>query len=272
MNERPLTWWPASALATAARALDPAWQQWCRDWGLAPAPVGAGNACDAPASLRDLEWTAPASTGASFATTGAPPPDALQSLLFGPDPGVAPSTPPQPIAREVAAIAWRDLQRAIVARFGADGAPGGAASPMPGPWRAWSGAVLMRLPFATETPFEALALFDRQAARSVCEPFGPSAGARQPRSPAPLVPVFGALAKTPLSIRVELDDIELDLGTLETLGIGDVIALGHRLDDSLHVRHAGAGGPERVDVCAALLGCRDGRRAVELVAGPLTNP
>ena len=75
-------------------------------------------------------------------------------------------------------------------------------------------------------------------------------------------PVLAAIAARSVTLRVELAPVEVDLGTLQSLRVGDVLTLPHRLEQPLDLHAPDA--PATV-ACTAYLGSRDGRRAVELI-------
>lgn len=77
----------------------------------------------------------------------------------------------------------------------------------------------------------------------------------------PLATVLAALGNHPLTLDLELEGCELEVGALQGLQIGDVVRLGHGLHRPAAFRHAGA------PVCNAYLGRRGIRKAVELATG-----
>jgi flagellar motor switch protein FliM len=99
-------------------------------------------------------------------------------------------------------------------------------------------------------------------------------GAAQPGSAAgrpALAEVADAIAEQALRFQVCLDETTVTLGTLQSLHVGDVLPLSHRLDQPLRVVAHGASTP-RSPFWAAYLGSRDHHRAVELVpAAPASH-
>jgi len=89
----------------------------------------------------------------------------------------------------------------------------------------------------------------------------------------PALPTTGldeALARERITLRTVLSGTELNLGQLQSLSIGDVIPLEHRLDAPLKVVSA-----EGAELCEGWLGQRQGRIAVEMTrsaGGPPHNP
>ncbi len=256
---RPLRHWSHAQLERALRAVERACHDWGARWQLAARATAAVNACDdaETADSPDRAWTRGhllhLSAGVADATV------ALQALLFGPDKG--PSNPP--IAQELAAEALADLLRGLGqlgAGLGADGRSS-AGAPAQADARRWSGAVRIRLELARDghaTTWH-LQCSDALAAK-LC-------GAPQLRAAAPrpaLEQLADAIALQPLQFKVCLDATTLTLGTLQSLQLGDVLPLSHRLDVPLHV--VGPDAPAGAPVfCAAYLGSRDHHRAVELV-------
>lgn len=92
----------------------------------------------------------------------------------------------------------------------------------------------------------------------------PEALPPRPASPAhpalPLAPLHHALSRLPVRLEVELCDTMLTLGHLDTLAVGDVLALPAGIDHPLRVTAPGA-----APVCHAHLGAVQGHRAVELL-------
>ena len=76
---------------------------------------------------------------------------------------------------------------------------------------------------------------------------------------AALTTVRSALQDQPIQIEVSLGSVELELGALRSLAVGDVLRLDRALDAGADVRVGG----ERV-ACAGFLGASEGRRAVAL--------
>ena len=75
----------------------------------------------------------------------------------------------------------------------------------------------------------------------------------------PVARLMPALASQPLRLTVELGQVELTLGQLESLHVGDVIRLDKHLDDTLLVQ-----GLDGSAVCLAHAGRHDTHRAIEV--------
>ncbi|MGQ5524416.1 FliM/FliN family flagellar motor C-terminal domain-containing protein [Chitinimonas sp. PSY-7] len=79
------------------------------------------------------------------------------------------------------------------------------------------------------------------------------------RSTMPLVPVKTAVECQRIQLQIDLGEIELSLGQLQSLHVGDVVRLDRHLGDALHVSDT-----HGHRVCHALPGQRHGSRAVEV--------
>lgn len=86
-----------------------------------------------------------------------------------------------------------------------------------------------------------------------------SAAAPRPGA-APLVAIAIALADTRISLHVQLQECDVDLGLLQRLRPGDVLRVPHRLDAPALVRTAGGNA-----LFQGFLARSQRRRAVELV-------
>ena len=127
--------------------------------------------------------------------------------------------------------------------------------------RRWSGAMRIRLELVRDGQITSFQLHVGAALASVlCG--GLQAGSTIGR-PA-LAEVTEAIGTRSLAFKVCLDETTLTLGTLQSLRVGDVLPLSHRLDQPLRVVEPGAS-PRNSPFCAAYLGSRDHHRAVELV-------
>ena len=257
---RPLRHWPDAALARARGAIERTWRDWCVRWQVTSADVDARNACD-DASSAARSWTPGRLSWLSAGAEDAV--DAMQALLFGRE-GQAAGTS-APIARELAAEALADLVRS----FSALGSSiGGQRKPehdldMPPEvdGRRWSGALRVRLQTVRDGRTTSWHLhFGEPLAAVLCGGVQPGSAAGRPA----LQGVADAIATQSLRFQVCLGETTLTLGTLQSLRVGDVLPLSHRLDQPLQVVAPGAT-RETPPFCAAFLGSRGPHRAVELV-------
>ena len=275
---RPLRSWSNASLVAASAAIEPTWRRWCEEWGIAASQVVAMNACDEEARLMAPAWREfgvlpVASAWVGVATTVI---DWVGTLIFASTPTPMGGTvgDQASLAHEVAEQAWRDLRSRLAAALTADLAEPGSfddrsAPPMEDAAR-WSGALVMRLTAAGAVPPASLHLSFNAASRLVGG--GEATGSRPMSATRALQPVFDAVGKRRMRISAELEGVVLDFATLASLRCGDVLPLPHWLDQPLRVRAAaddGSGASH--DICSALLGARDGRRAVELICKSLTS-
>ena len=266
---RPLRHWPDAALARARDAIERAWCDWCACWQVTAADVDARNACD-DASSAARSWTPGRlswlSTGADDAV------DAMQALLFGRE--VQAVRTSAPIAHELAAEALSDLVRSLLALGSSIGVQRKPEHDLDMPpeadGRRWSGALRVRLEAVRDGRTTSWHLHCSEPLATVlCGDVQPGSAAGRPA----LQGVADAIATQSLRFQVHLDETTLTLGTLQSLHVGDVLPLSHRLDQPLHVVAPGATG-DTPPFCAAFLGSRGPHRAVELVpaASALQSP
>lgn len=119
-------------------------------------------------------------------------------------------------------------------------------------FRPWSGGIVIEVarPFAMHLLLEPGCVHPAlPLARA--EPFE--------RTRAPLVDMKHAIGAQRAAFRVELEGRELDLGSLASLRVGDVLPLPHNLDDPLLLCSA-----EGETICAGHLGQQGGVKALEL--------
>lgn len=295
---RPLRWWSAAQLDLLALRAQTLFDQWRGDWGL---PVRQGGACRSvkavlahPETVQvDQQWTVlSAGEGAdgawwtvrpgerSRAHTGggskgrAPSAFELaragvQGVLFGEEPNPAGQSNPV-VAPGVSGDAVDDWCLRLRHWLGA--VDGGEASSLNVPLHAflpieltrlWSGAVLLSVDWFGDV-FQ-LAIDCVHAIRLVGPCFSTAdAVATERSSDILLTPVLSALSEEPLSMTAELNPIELDLGTLTGLQIGDVIRIPHSLEMPLLVR-----ADDGTLLYQAFLGRLEDQKAIELF--PLTQ-
>ena len=172
-----------------------------------------------------------------------------ERLMFG----AAAMQQPSELAREAADAAWVDLaQRCLAA--GASAVPSGQAPPAAA-WRRGSGALRIDLVWpAGET---ALLLDGRATAHWL------AARHRPPRAaPARMHDLRAASGHGRLRLKAWSGAAEIDIATLQSLAVGDVIPLDLRIDEPLCVSVDG-----RPALARAFLGTQGGRRALRLTAG-----
>ena len=178
----------------------------------------------------------------------------------------------QTMAQDVAQAAWDDWCVRLGAAFGVpDGAPDFFAD-FDDPW---SGVVVVRMAWCGET---LLLAFDGAGMSRWIEREGMRAARQPPSMPGEkLAPLREALASSTVPIAIELSPIDVDLGALSTLRVGDVLRTTHALESPLTVRRVT--GPITSDrtrieadkalpLCEAFLGKQGHRLAIELVRMP----
>ncbi len=270
---RPLRAWRDDQRLAVQAFFEQLAADWHRDWCLAgPSSAGPAGVADEDGghagadalpcvAWRHIPARAAAPTPAAFAPTdnaiagGRPSPSALSDLcraLFG-DAGPQPGS----VALEVAHRAWGDWwlrmnRRARLPR----------ATPRPGSrtsdW--WSGKLQVRLPWCAGTLV--LELEEAQA-RALLESQAPALLAATAASAAPATrktSIAVALAGRGIELRAMLGGVELSLRQLQSLRVGDVVPLEHRLDEPALVESTAAD-----PLCRGWLGQQDGHVAVEMV-------
>ena len=266
---RPLRHWPDAALARARARVEQAWSDWCARWQLASGAVTVLNACD-DERVPGAAWQRVADHPlwlTAVSRHAEAPGNVVQAMLFRQ--GGAPSSP---VARDVAAEAIADLMRSLAQLADARNQdkrsvrPG--ETPSIGDSHRWSGSLSVRIEAVGADSSTSWCLHCGDAVASALCGGTPSASTR---THAPLVDVTEALRRQPLDFKVCFEESPLTLGSLQSLRVGDVLPLAHRLDQPLRVVAPSAAGDAPL-FCAAYLGSRNTFRAVELVsAAPASN-
>jgi hypothetical protein len=173
------------------------------------------------------------------------------------------------MAAEVAQAAltdlWRDLGLALQLDPTHAGIIAGSGMEYPGQFNSllyfqpWSGAVLFKLRWCGHNLW---LLLDPGSVERFLR--ATSAAPLQIKAPASApVPVWEAVAGVACTVKAELQSVELSLGEIEALRVGDVIQFPHSLDAALSLK------TEHGDVlCQAFLGKHGEQRAIELLRPP----
>lgn len=271
---RPLRRWSAAQREAVRDRFASMSRTWCEEW-LSPRDgtvsettieVGEPDRAMAPLSEDQACWTfAPTSSAAARPLTGAASAAmlALAREMFGPDRTEA------PLARHVVRAAWDDWMQRISALpvdlstepRSFTKAPSAGSNP-------WSGALCVSWSWCGGVWQIGL------PHRAVAALLGPQE-AMSPASPArsgtpPKVALDRALGRQTVGLRVTLTGAQLDLGQLQSLKIGDVIPLAHRLDAPARITAA-----DGASLCDGWLGQLEGRIAVQLASStsiPPNNP
>lgn len=270
---RSLRAWPAAMQCALAERVAEAARLWARGWELpasfdaAPADddlarvegrtAAAGSRWNAVSDARPdvaIWWT----TSANGA--GVPPRRLLLAAMFD-ETGISASD--ERMADALTDQAWRDWCDRLVDLFGDDTpSPGGMGGMSPQALPVLDGSVQVRLSwFGGE---QRLVVGGELVARWMAANAPAGRAASPGHRVAALVPVLRALGDRPIALRVELGQVDVDLGALMALRPGDIFCTGHSLDAPLDA-HAASGLPSaRPPICNGYLGARDGWRAIEL--------
>lgn len=264
MSVRPFMLIGNDVLAAAQGMLEAVLGDWCADWGVPREEllVECMRAWEAQARLPavplwrkawrsgDDEWAL------AWPAEGQQP---LQRLMFVADRrAVAADTGVAGLAAGAADAAWQDLLQRWSGMLvpGAD-ADGIQPAPARTAWQHASGAVLVELRLG------------RQVCHGVLSGTAVQALARQaglrgllrsaPPAALPALDYMTLLAPLPVRLPVELGRVEVGLGSLVGLGVGDVIRLDVAAD-----RPLGVTGPAGKILFDGYLGLSDGMVALEL--------
>jgi hypothetical protein len=280
---RPLRWWSDAQLGEVALALEKALRAWEQDWGLqqphaaqdavrcAMASVGAQASASWKPVVLDAALEPACELWWDIAAGGAraDPVLLLVDALF--NTSVEPSAlsahgAVSEVAAEAARAAWSDLWARIgqsLAVRVAITAPAMQADSLPtlqpaaSLFRPWSGAIVITLHWCAQE-MRILLGGSEAAALLACETPAPAASTK------PLAPVWHAAARHECTVRAEFAPVELTLGAIKSLRVGDVVELSHTLDRPLVAKTAEGG-----VLCEAFLGKLGERRAIELLAPPV---
>ena len=266
---RPLRRWSADALERFAAAVAGALANDAARWGAGDALRGLADAAstlgasrvvhaeDVEAASRPSDWTALSQHGAWWHLDGSPV-SRIGRALFGDGGGAAGTLDGRRLADELAGELWAGQLRALATLVANADGPVEADAPAKA-WGRWSGAVLVALPWCGATL--QLLFLSAQVERVLAH--GPR-GEQRPRPPTtPTVPALRALADHGTRLAVRLDPFEIDLGSLVSLSVGDVLHVRHALDKPAQVCAAEAP-VDAEPLCAGWLGRRGDALAVEL--------
>jgi hypothetical protein len=241
---RKLRSWSGSQLQALEGTLQRPLQEWQRDWGLAAAgAVRCSRTADDP-QVHETRWQ-PVAPGWWWDAASA------AGMLFGmADRRQAPA---RSLAAELDALAWADLWRRLAAlSAGVAGAAGPADCLRP-----WSGDVIATLSLGGNAARLLLSGDQAEALLPGVAPIRTRAAQRAP------LPLWEALAPLHCTLRAELAPVELSLGEVHALRVGDVIGLPHLLEAPLLARTETGG-----LLAGAYLGKAGNHRAIELTRTP----
>ena len=272
-RSRRLLQWTEAERALVIRTFAEAIARTARRWStgerseaciaaLAGPHARAWPAEDTRAELRAAAWTplladAPACTSW---TASRDPHEALLAVLFDAS-RRPPSLSGEPaIADQLSAQCWQEQLaglRAVLAEAAPDA---GADDDAPARWRRWSGAIVVQLDWFGAT---LSLLVDGATVANLVRAGGARRAPAPRRSDAAPVPVLGAIADAKLRLEVRCGGAGIDLGSLVSLRVGDVLRLDHRLDEPVAVAAAGASF-DAAPLCRAWLGRAQAGLGVEL--------
>jgi hypothetical protein len=260
---RPFTLLGQNVLDDVQRALAPVVAAWSADWGVAPALLAprAERACDAPAPPGDVgpAWSYVHAQGRS-AWLDLPSELAgdVQRALFAPEVGAAAA--PGAAAHFSAATARGALDALTLAlgrsAVGDGAAAAGHGEPDAAAWKRGAGSVLVFLGGGARP---ARLLLDGASVRALCAPAAAAVAALPPLAG---VDLRAAVASQEVRLQLSIGGARVAVGSLLTLGVGDVIRLDS-LADAPVTLSTSSGTP----LLSAYLGRAGADVAVE-IAGP----
>jgi hypothetical protein len=262
-----LLWWSDRDLARIASRFEHAAAQWSDAWGIDARPAveyRRAHEWSATLDVPRIWW--PLANGAdderrAWVRTEPHVEEQVFAALFGPRAPRAWESDAPLIADRLARLAWSDLQASLRSACLLPEGPDEAPSCDPPRFRAcpWSGALVAAIRWAgLEVVIQASASVAGAMMASIASPAPANS---RTRADLPAVSFLDeALSRRSVRVRVGLASAELDLGSLQSLAVGDVIRLPHPLTLALAVR---AEGDEAI-LCHAYLGRLEGRRAIEL--------
>jgi hypothetical protein len=259
---RPLRWWPVAELERLSGAVAQALAAWSQQWGVRDAPTAS---CVPAAEIGKAAlglWRATADSQVLWAPpTEASFHGAVSDALFG-----AASEPKATdggeMALEVASEACTDFWRRLAHLLKVptlqpltEAETADTTMADANAWcQAWSGAIVITV---RSVDVDLQVLVSATAASRLLSP----ASGRTARRDDLIVPVWTAISESTTQVHVELRPMELTLGDIAAIRVGDVIAIGQRLDEPLLARSATG-----VPLFDAFLGKADERRAIEVLA------
>lgn len=278
-DHAPLLHWDEPALAFVADKIGQAVLAWTDDWTAAAPPsaampdaarasacIGApqAHACQAfrlhADSAQDPSEGAWLVYGKTHTVRRAiQPADLVGRQVYGDGPNVESGGIAAELGHEALAHLVMALRTALAIEGGVDGfdLPSSAATVPEGEFREWSGGVRVTLPGLDDL---ALYLGGMAVAR-----LNPPKRKRPPAEKPRLTALDAAVGPAAAVLRAQLRSVELTLGQIRSLQVGDVVVLPHALDQALEVT-ADVG----TLVCEAYLGRSGRHRSLEVL--PLKEP
>ncbi|MFE1574350.1 FliM/FliN family flagellar motor C-terminal domain-containing protein [Comamonas odontotermitis] len=241
--------WRKAERASLCKIFDRAYQQWRTEWGL---PIGSHNT-ESQVQIADA-FTDHAASSIS-------PPDSLALLLFKEPVDIHAESSMAAQLIHQAWNAWLERLEALTGKSLAE--PSHTMTSTQPPRNPWSGELLVSFPMGEETWKLAISasVVEGMLTQHQVKPFSRGTEVSQ----RPLVPLAQALRNHRLKVRVELDGATLSLGQLQTLAPGDIVALGHLLDQPARLAlELPAQRNYSAPLCFAWLGQTQGQIAIQL--------
>lgn len=266
MTVRAIRWWRASERERVAAEILRVTLSWARDWDI---QLDIRADCDsigpdyvAPTSIerwRPLGDMAGAGGGAAWVPADLAHWPAFMALWRRADVLARSDDDRAPISREVAGLAWKAWQEALRVRLSLEQPSHADRVPAASIWQDGGGAVAVRLsvgPSAVVLLLEAPVVATLLGYPQSCV----TAGARTGLAGG-LAPLATVMSGRSVQLRLELHPVDIDLGMLCSLAIGDVLALPHHVDAPATV--VDEEGEAAFD---AFLVSREQRKAVQICA------
>lgn len=260
MRTRPFALLGASVVNEVSRRITKGVEAWRSEWGLdnLPVDVECMRAWEASSQHRNNSWQLRCGTPGKSVWLGWQPEleRFLQRQMFPSDQRhLMQSQSMSSIAAEGAEAAVKAMVDRIAQAFACQDDGIGVrdtTGPEENAFIAASGALLVRIKLGEQT---VTCLIDHECVRT-------AAGhtAAKPAEPIVRGARQGAFNKIPVTLPIEIGQVEVDVGNLLTLAVGDVIRLNTSVDRPLSVY-----GPGQQVLFNAHLGALEGKIAVEVV-------
>jgi len=284
---RPLRHWKAPQAEALCADMDREIAAWASDWAVQTVPEqGRDGEPAAVVSVVD-DWSSeafaasvwrawPAQDGSAVWWSVAPRSRAagqaarvaqlaVMDAMFGT--AGRPVRATETIAQQMASEAWDDCRQRLAACFGIapfTPEPAGCGRELPeGLVQPWSGALGLRLSVAG---MDVLLVVDARSMHRWAAARTPAAPVARAEPRTTLVPIAKAVAPCTAQLSVELAPVDIGLGVLANLRLGDVLRTSHRLETPLRVLGRADRAADRGELlCEAFLGQQGDLRAVELL-------
>lgn len=282
---RPLRWWTAQQLGVVNVALVAARMAWRQAWiddavmssdevtDVAITP-GHGDVFRTDLACRCWRplYAAPDEMEIWIAG-GHVVPTEMFAILFGMPSGTQSSRAASTdgMTADLAHAAWEGLLQHIQQAFSVNGEacsglPAQTVTSLPAEhFLPWSGALHVVLPLRQELSVLLHIAPGRVAACSGNAGAQPIS-AQECGDRAQLIAVEQAIASRPERVHAMLTPVDITLGQLQSLRVGDVLLLPHSLEQRLQVQN-----DQAMTLCHAHLGQVDGQRALALIRNPMPD-